>query len=137
MEISSQEMERMNDNPLYNTIGIQVYEVKDGHARSRLRPNKDVCWPFSQPHGGILATLMDTTMAWAVLTRIDQGYNCVTINLDIQYTNTPKGESFICLARTTHRANRIVYTRADILDEKEKLLATAQGVFRIIKAPLM
>jgi uncharacterized protein (TIGR00369 family) len=136
MEITPREMEHMNDNPLYNTIGIRIYEVKDGHARSRLRPNKDVCWPFNQPHGGILATLMDTTMAWSVLTRIERGYNCVTINLDIQYINTPKGDSFTCLARTTHRANRIAYTRADILDEKENLLATAQGVFRIIREML-
>ena len=63
MELSSQEMERLNNNPLYQTIGILVDEAKEGKAHSHLRPNPAICWPFDgQPHGGILFTLMDTTM---------------------------------------------------------------------------
>lgn len=137
MEFSSQEMDRLNNNPLYQTVGMLVDEAKDGKARAHLRPNPALCWPFDgQPHGGILFTLMDTTMAWAVLTVIDKGYNCVTINLDIQYTRRAIGEPFICQAGVTHQSSRIVYTRADILDEKGQLTAMGQGAFRIIKAPL-
>ena len=137
MEFSSQEMDRLNSNPLYQTIGILVDEAKKGKAYSHLRPNPAFCWPFDgQPHGGILFTLMDTTMAWAILTVIDKGYNCVTINLDIQYARRAVGESFVCHAGVTHQSSQIVYTRADIFDEKGQLTAVGQGAFRIIKAPL-
>jgi len=136
MEFSSQEMDRLNSNPLYQTIGILIDEAKGGKARSHLRPNPALCWPFDgQPHGGILFTLMDTTMAWAILTVIDKGYNCVTINLDIQYARPAVGESFVCQAGVTHQSSQIVYTRADILDKKGQLTAAGQGTFRIIKAP--
>ena len=137
MEFSPQEMARLNDNSLYKTVGIFVDEAKDGKARSHLRPNKALCWPFEgQPHGGVLCTLMDTTMAWAALTGIDKGYNCATINLDIQFVKRAEGESFICRAWITHQGNRIVYTRADVFDEKDQLLSAGQGAFRIVKAPL-
>ena len=92
--------------------------------------------PFGeQPHGGVLFTLMDTTMAWAVLTLIEEGYNCATINMDIQYTNRALGGLFFCHAQVTQQGGQIAYTRADIFDREEKLVAVGQGCFRIIKAP--
>jgi len=137
MEFSIADIEKINDNTLYKTVGIRVENAGDGSALSRLRPNKDLCWPFEgQPHGGVLFTLMDTTMAWAVLTGVDEGYNCATINLDIQYTRRAIGESFSCLSRIIQRGGRIVYVRADIFDSEERLVAIGQGSFRIVKAQL-
>ena len=136
MEFSPEEFNSINNNSLYKTIGISVEDADGGKARSRLRPNKDLCWPFEeQPHGGVLFTLMDTTMAWAILTLIDKGYNCATISLDIQYTRRALGELFVCHALVTQLGGQIAYTRADVFDEKEKLVATGQSSFRIIKSP--
>ena len=137
MEFSPKEMARLNNNSLYQTHGIVVEEAKDGKARSKLRPTPAFCWPFEgQPHGGVLFTLMDTTMAWAVLTKVERGYNCSTINLDIQYTKQARGGIFTCQAWIAHQATRIVYVRADILDTEGQLVATGQGTFKVIKASL-
>ena len=137
MEFSAEEMSRLNNNSLYQALGIVVEEVKGGKARAKLRPVSTFCWPSEgQPHGGVLFTFMDTTMAWAVLTGIEQGQNCATINLDIQYTRPARGEIFTCRAGITHQAARIVFVRADILDKEGRLIATGQGTFKAIKAPL-
>jgi uncharacterized protein (TIGR00369 family) len=137
MEFSPKEMDGLNNNSLYQTIGIVVEEANDGKARSKLRPIPAFCWPFEgQPHGGVLFILMDTTMAWAVLTKIERGYNCATINLDIQYTKQARGDIFACQAWIAHQATRIVYVRADILDTEGQLVATGQGTFKVIKASL-
>ena len=134
MEFSPQEIDRLNNNTLYQTVGILVDEAKDGKAHAHLRPNPALCWPFeAQPHGGVLFTLMDTTMAWAALTRVEKGCTCATITLNIQYTKQAKGASFICNAWITHKGNQIVYTRADIFDEKGQLTATGQGAFQTVK----
>lgn len=130
MEFSAQDMERMNDNSLYRTLGIVVDRAEDGRADSRLKPVPEVCWPFeSQPHGGVLFTLMDTTMAWAVLTLVEPGDDIATINLDIQYTRRARGEVFNCRARVTHRTRQVAYTRAEITDDQDKLVAAGQGAF--------
>ena len=137
MEFYPNEIIRLNNNSLYQTLGIVVEEAKDGKAHSKLRPAPAFCWPFeSQPHGGVLFTLMDTTMAWAVLTKVERGYNCATINLDIQYTKQARGDIFTCQAWIAHQATRIVYVRADILDTEDQLVATGQGTFKVIKASL-
>jgi uncharacterized protein (TIGR00369 family) len=130
-------MERFNDNPLYRTLGIRILEVGAGAARGQLEPVESVCWPFpGQPHGGILYTLMDTTMAWAILSGLESGYNCATIHLDIQYTAPAKGKRFQCATKTVFRTGRIHFMQGEVRDAEERLVAMAQGTFRVIKAEM-
>ena len=137
MEITSADMEQFNKNPLYLALGIRVLEAKGGAARSQLEPTEEVCWPFAgQPHGGIIYTLVDTTMAWAILTRLEQGYNCATIHMDIQYTSPAKGQRFTCASKTVFQTGRLHFMQAEVRDADERLVAMAQGTFRVIKAEM-
>jgi acyl-CoA thioesterase len=134
MEFTQNKINQLNDNPLYNTIGIRVEKAAGGKAKARLEPKSKICWPSAgQPHGGILFTFMDTTMAWAVMSQLDSGGSCTTINLNIHYTLPAKGNLFICSAWTTHRSGRVSFVRADINDTEERLIAMGQASFRIIQ----
>jgi uncharacterized protein (TIGR00369 family) len=137
MEITPEFLEQLNRNDLYATLGIRITQAGEGRAAARLAPRPQVCWPFAdQPHGGILFTLADTTMACAVLTELDPGFNCTTIDLNMHYTAPAKGAFFTCRAWTTHRTGRLCFVRADILDPAGGVLALGQAVFRIIKLDL-
>jgi uncharacterized protein (TIGR00369 family) len=134
MEFDPSKINRMNDNSLYKTLGIRVEESANGKARARLEPKSKMCWPFpGQPHGGILFTFMDTTMAWSVMSQVEPGYNCATINLNIHYTIPARGDVFSCCAWTTHRGGRVSFVRADISDARGRLIAMGQAIFRIVQ----
>ena len=134
MKFEQDILDQMNDNSLYKLIGIQIQKAAGGKACSRLEPNQKVCWPSpTQPHGGVLFTLMDTTMAWAVLSQLDQGKGCTTIHLDIQYTLPARGNLFTCSAGITHRTRRLSFVRGEIYDKENRLLATGQSTFRVIR----
>lgn len=134
MLFTEQTISQMNDNPLYHTLGIRIEKAAEGQARSRLEPSPEVCWPFQgQPHGGILFTLMDTTMAWAVLSQLTPGYSCSTINLDIHYTRPAKGNLFYCAAEISHQTTRYSFVRSEIHDADGKLMALGQATFAIIE----
>ena len=137
MEITEELMNSLNDNSLYHTIGIRVESAGNGKARARLTPPAEICWPFAgQPHGGVLFTFMDTTMAWSVMSLLDSGYNCTTVNLNINYTHPAKGHNFICSASVTHKTGRSCFVSADIHDCNGQLLAMGQGTFRVIQMAL-
>jgi uncharacterized protein (TIGR00369 family) len=137
MDITPEILARLNHNRLYAALGIRIEQAAGGRAVSRLEPKPEVCWPFDgQPHGGILFTLMDTTMACAVLTELGPGLNCTTIDLSVHYTAPARGPSFACHAWTTHRTNRLSFVRAEILGPENEVLALGQAVFRIIKMEL-
>jgi uncharacterized protein (TIGR00369 family) len=134
MLLTEQTLSQMNDNSLYNLLGIRIEKASDGQARSRLEPKSEVCWPFpGRPHGGILFTLMDTTMAWAVLTQLTPGYNCSTINLDIQYPRPAKGDVFSCTAQISHQSTRYSFVRAEVHDADGKVVALGQATFAVIE----
>ena len=137
MEYNRAFLDQINSNPLYTAMGIQVEDVKNGNARSSLRPKPEICWPFpQQPHGGVLFTLMDTTMAWAIVSQLDSGYNCTTVHLDIQFILPARGDLFTCIAWTTHRTGRMSFVRADVHDPHKNLLASGQATFRVIQMDL-
>jgi len=126
-------MAQINKNPLYQTTGIQALSVGDGRAISELKPPGSVCWPFSgQPHGGILFTQMDTTMAWAVLSSAAEGTNCTTVNMEIQYPQPAKGPVFTCEAQVLHRSGRSCFVRGESRDADGKLVVLGQATFHII-----
>ncbi|MBW2297796.1 MAG: PaaI family thioesterase [Deltaproteobacteria bacterium] len=138
MIISSAQFEKFNANPLYHTIGMQVISAGDSQAVSQLRPPDNVCWPFpGQPHGGILFTQMDSTMAWAVLSAAGEGTNCTTVNLEIQYPAPARGPVFTCETRVVHRTGRSCFVRGESRDEEGGLVAMGQATFRIIRAEAM
>ncbi len=135
MDFSPQLLAELNNNSLYQHLGIEVSEVGQGTASSVMRPDPAVCWPFpEQPHGGILFTLMDTTMAWAVLSKVAEGQSCATISMEVQYPQRALGAEFSCRAEVVHQAGRVAYTRAEISDAQGGLVATAQAAFRVVKA---
>ena len=138
MIISIAKFEQFNANPLYHTIGMQVISAGDSQAVSQLRPPDNVCWPFpGQPHGGIIFTQMDSTMAWAVLSAAGEGTNCTTVNLEIQYPAPARGPVFTCETRVVHRTGRSCFVRGESRDEEGGLVAMGQATFRIIRAEAM
>ena len=138
MEIVAADLEKVNTNSLYRTLGIRLKKASQGMAESRLRPCSEVCWPFAgQPHGGILFTLLDTTMAWAVFSELPEGRNCTTIHVDIQYPAPARSDVFECTAQIQHRTGRLCFVNGKIVGSDQELVATGEAVFRIIQtAPI-
>ena len=138
MDIDLDLIERVNTNPLYQTIGIRLEAAAGGEARSTLDPRPDTCWPFeSQPHGGMLFTLMDTTMAWAVQSNLQPDLSCTTIDLNIHFILPARGERFHCRAGTIHQTGRMSFVQGEISDTNQRILATGQAAFRIIKMSII
>lgn len=135
MDLSAEQITQLNANPLYATIGIELHEAAAGCARSTLTPQTQVCWPSAgQPHGGILFTVIDTTMAFAVMSLAEAGRGCATVDCNIQYPAPARQGPFHCQATTTHRAGRTVFIRAEVKDANGTAVALGQASFRIIEA---
>lgn len=122
-----------NQNPLYHALGIQLTQFGKGKASSELRAPGELCWPFEgQPHGGVLFTQIDTTLATAMLPSLNGDYSCATISMDIQFTSRAQTGPFVCDAWTSHRTRNVGFGRAETRDANGEIVAMAQGTFRLI-----
>lgn len=136
VKISPGALADLNDNPLYQALGIRINDYRDGTSRSTLAPTVNACWPsLDRPHGGILFTATDTTMAWAAMSLTDTGQTVTTIDCSIQYPAPAIHGPFTCHATCVRRTGRTVFIRAEITDARNEVVALGQGTFRIICMP--
>lgn len=128
------QLDLVNSSSLYQLLGLHLTAHADGMAVSEMNPPASLCWPFDgQPHGGILFTQMDTTVAIAMLPTLGGRHTSATVSLNIQYTQRAIEPPFTCSARATHRGKTIGFGEGEIRDAGGKLIATAHGTFRLIE----
>jgi uncharacterized protein (TIGR00369 family) len=135
VEYTADALARLNDNPLYGNLGIRVLEARDGRVRATLAPTVHACWPLKdQPHGGVLFTVIDTSMAFAAMTAGEPGSDCATVDCSIQYPAPARHGPYACEAVVIQRSARTVFVRAEIVDARGAIVALGQGTFRLIVA---
>jgi uncharacterized protein (TIGR00369 family) len=124
---------KLNKNRLYQALGIALTELDTDRCHSIMIPTAQACWPEeNQPHGGIIFTQMDTTMATAVLSTLSPGMgNCSTIDLSIQYLAPAGSGQLACETRVERRGKRVCFVRGEIRRDDGEIVAMGQGTFRV------
>lgn len=84
-------------------------------------------------HGGVIASLADTAMGMSGTWHADpeQWRLALTLSLNINYmASTPPGTEVRAVARTRGGGVKIFMASCDLLDAEDRLLASAEGVFK-------
>jgi uncharacterized protein (TIGR00369 family) len=82
-------------------------------------------------HGGYIAAILDNGMGSAAHQVID-GKRCVTIALDIKFISASReNDNLIGKVRISRKTNSLVFVLAELF-EKDNLVATASGTWKII-----
>lgn len=71
--------------PFAQLLGIDVFDIGDGHARMTLAPREFHYNPMGCVHGGILSTLLDTVMGTAIHTALPAGQGYLTLSLNVTF----------------------------------------------------
>jgi uncharacterized protein (TIGR00369 family) len=115
--------------PFAHLLGIELGELKRGHAtmylevRDELRRNNGVA------HGGALASLVDTAAAFAILTLLEPDQTTTTIDLTIHYLRPLIKGRATAHARVLRAGRRIIVISIEVLDEAKALAVTALTSF--------
>lgn len=84
-------------------------------------------------HGGILATLIDSTMGSLINRSLPQDKYAVTTELKVNYLRPAKGASLRSEATFLHRGQTLVVMDTSIYDERNKRVAHGTGTFIVLK----
>jgi uncharacterized protein (TIGR00369 family) len=85
-------------------------------------------------HGGVLATLLDTTMGYSGVYSDEPGGTraCVTLSLTVNFVGAVSEGRLTIEARRTGGGNTIFFSEGEVRDAQGRLVATATGSFRYI-----
>lgn len=121
---------RVDGCPLHRLLGLTVEDC-DGSGMVTIsltaRPDFSRHDERIELHGGIIATLIDVTGAYAVVTKL--GQNVPTINLSVDYLRFARGEKLVATARLVKCGRSIAVVDIEVGDETGTLVAIGRGTF--------
>jgi uncharacterized protein (TIGR00369 family) len=111
--------------PYVQMIGIELVRIERGGATLRLAMRDELMRNGGIAHGGVIASLIDTASAFAVMSGLEPGKTTTTIDLTIQYLRPLSKGQARAQARVLRAGRRVAVVSVDVMDEAEKLAATA------------
>lgn len=121
--------------PVAMLIGYRISDVDTGYAAFELNPMEYHYNPFSTVHGGILSLLLDTTMTASVLSTLEKGFGCMTVEVKVNFIKqvTEKTGLIRCTARPVHVGKRLATVEGRIKDKNGQILAHGVSTCSIFK----
>ncbi len=83
-------------------------------------------------HGGITATILDTTMGVLANKQLPEGFGAVTNQLNIHYIAPGVGETLRCTSKIIHKGSTTMVIAGEAYRSDGKKIAFATGTFFII-----
>src|SRR6201996_798503 len=115
--------------PFHQWLGLEVEEVGEGSIRlkAKWRPEWVVNADRGYTHGGILATLVDLTADWALVSRTGRGVPTVDIRVDYHRGALPG--VLTARGQVVHFGRQFSVAEAKVFDKEGRLLASGRGTY--------
>lgn len=117
---------------LQELIGFTLESV-EGRSVAHVEVAEHHLNPHGIVHGAIPFTLMDTAMGGAVMSTLDDGRQCATIEMQTRYHRPASGGTLTATAKVTSGGRRIVHLAAETRDHEQRLVASATASFAVFQ----
>src|SRR5271170_6790290 len=121
--------QRMKESKSSELLGFEVESVHDGRAVFLLDVRPDHKQVHDVVHGGILASLADTTGAIAAYTVVPFGSEIATLELKINYMEPVPGGKVRAEAKVLRAGRNFIVTECEIFNESGSMAAKALMTF--------
>lgn len=117
--------------PLADVLGFELEQIEEGHVVVTLEPAEYHYNPMGVLHGGMAATLFDSSLGCAVQTMLPPAHAAPTMQLQVNYVRpiTVKTGKVFCSGRVIHVGKRSATAEGRLTDSDGKLYAHATGTF--------
>lgn len=119
----------LDDVPFAKLLGIEVESVEPGVAVLSMKMREDLKRNGGIAHGGAVATLIDSAMAFAIMPMLGENERSITVDLTIHYLRPVSKGSARAIARVVRAGKRVITVSAELFDSNEKLAATAISTY--------
>ena len=128
----------LRDFPLFNLIGLEVLDMAPGWSKTRITWRPDLCQPAGIMHGGMIATLIDTGIAHALLLTdmyqelSAEGHTIVSVDLRIKYFRPVSHGAIACESTIPRLGRSIIHGESTVLNEDGKEVARGDSIYMTV-----
>jgi len=118
-----------NAVPFSRLLGIELVEVASGSATLSLEVRDDLKQNHGVVHGGAIASLIDSAMAYAIIPLLTAKEKVTTVDLTISYLRPLTRGQATAKATVVRAGRRLFVVTAEVFDDDGKLAATALSTY--------
>lgn len=119
--------------PMAKLIGRTVVgTAPDGTVELRFDGSPRFCNRFGTIQGGMLAAMLDSTLAHTVMATLAPGQSALTVEMSTRFFRPAQPGAIIARANLLHRSSQLAHAQADLFDTAGARLAHATGSMRIV-----
>lgn len=115
--------------PYAKLLGIELEDVGIGTATLVLPVRSELTQNHGVVHGGAVASLIDSAMAFAIIPLLAPKERVTTADLTISYLRPVTGGRMRATARVIRAGRRLIVVSADVFDGQQTLTATALSTY--------
>jgi uncharacterized protein (TIGR00369 family) len=119
-------------SPFFAAMGFELIEWREGAAVIAMEIARAHINRGGVLHGGVLMSLIDTACGYAGTWCAVPGHvrGCVTLAMTTAFIAPAQSGRIRAVARVLGGGRKIFTASAEVLDRRDKLLASGQGTFR-------
>jgi uncharacterized protein (TIGR00369 family) len=126
-------MAALNESPFYRFINMSISKIGEGFSEVQVRVTPQFKNIWGSTHGGVAASLLDTTCGSSLYSSLEEAEGATTIDLRISYLAPVKEGLLVGKGKFVHRTRSLAWSQAEAFDEQGNLVARAQAIHKIIK----
>jgi uncharacterized protein (TIGR00369 family) len=111
--------------PYAKLLGLELGEMGPGQATIHLTVRDEMKQNQGVVHGGVVASLIDTAAAFAVVTELEAGERVTTTDLTIHYLRPASSGRLSATAHIVRGGRRLFVLSVEVTNDQHALLATA------------
>ena len=118
--------------PFTEYLGIRLVEMKKERAVVSLHKRPELLNSWGATHGGVIMTMLDLVMSWAVRGHYGMVGGVLTVDMSVGFMKAGFGEKVTAEGRVLHGGKSTAFCEAEARDDKGALLAKAIGTFKLL-----
>ena len=118
--------------PFTEHLGVQLVESTKERAVVSLTKRPELLNSWGATHGGVIMTMLDLVMSWAVRGHYGVGGGVLTVDLSVGFMKGSFGDKVIAEGRVLHGGKSTAFCEAEARDDQGALLAKAIGTFKLL-----
>jgi len=115
--------------PYAHLLGIELDDISEGVATLGLDVRKELKQNHGVVHGGAIASLIDTAMAFAIITLLAPREKVTTVDLTVSYLRPLTKGRITARARVVRSGRRLLVVSADVFGDDGILASTALSTY--------
>ena len=132
-EQKQQLLDFLNASPFYRYMGMEALDSEDGQSHFRLAISDNHKNLYGILHGGVIATILDSTCSIAVASLLEPGEFSYTLDQRINYIGNTRGGVLYGRGKTLHKGRKTAVSEGEIRDEEGSLIEVGMNTLYLFR----